>query len=231
MLSSTSATKFPIWYRQPFKSTYVTLRIIALVALLPYWTAYYSVSRRPRASWTLKESVVVRLIHWLMPLNAKCGLSPLCTDKTRAVPQGELKETTFVWLAPADSSLIRGPAKEGKEVPMRIPGYIWPRGGDLGKSGGLVGLFIHGGGYMMGNGTESFMELSKSIIQNCCLGGSPSTFLLILLLLCQLSFVSYARCVNPLFGSFDDATSIFQISGLKNFLCTSDPIINPSSRS
>jgi len=115
---------FPLWYRQPFKATYITLRIIALVTLLPYWTLYNTVSNRPRPSWTLKESVVVCLIRWLMPLNATCGLSPLCTDKTREVPQEELRETSFVWIEPAESSVIRGPAKDEKVAPVRIPGYI-----------------------------------------------------------------------------------------------------------
>jgi len=43
---------------------------------------------------------------------------------------------------------------------IRIPGYIWPKAGDLGKSddSALVGLFVHGGGYMMGNGSETFGE-------------------------------------------------------------------------
>jgi hypothetical protein len=43
---------------------------------------------------------------------------------------------------------------------IRIPGYIWPKAGDLGKSddSALVRLFVHGGGYMMGNGSESFGE-------------------------------------------------------------------------
>ena len=45
---------------------------------------------------------------------------------------------------------------------IRIPGYIWPKAGDLGKSDdtALVGLFVHGGGCMpvMGNGSETFGE-------------------------------------------------------------------------
>lgn len=94
-------------------------------------------------------------------MNAACGLSPQSTDKTRTVPESELKETSFIWLEPAPSHLIRNEAKDEKIQPVRIPGYVWPKGGDLGKDGGLVGLFIHGGGYMMGHGGESYGEASK----------------------------------------------------------------------
>jgi hypothetical protein len=97
-----------------------------------------------------------------MPLNAQCGLSPQSTDKTREVPQKELKETSFVWLEPIPDSLIVGIAADDKVKPVRIPGYIWPKNADL-KTDGFVGLFIHGGGYMMGNGSESFEETSESI--------------------------------------------------------------------
>jgi len=62
-------------------------------------------------------------------------------------------------------------------------------GGDLGKSSGLVGLFLHGGGYMMGNGMESFLELSKFITQLYRFSVFPTTII-------QLLFASYTRFVN-----------------------------------
>ena len=95
-----------------------------------------------------------------MPLNATCGLSPLATDKTRQVPEKELKETSFVWIEPARDDFIKGSALDPLVSCIRIPGYIWPKHGDLGKSDdtAFVGLFLHGGGYMMGNGSETFAE-------------------------------------------------------------------------
>ncbi|KAJ6546645.1 Alpha/Beta hydrolase protein [Mycena vulgaris] len=141
---------------QPLKGIYITLRLLALIPLIPAW-AIISVFSRPRASWTIVECVAIRLIRWVMPLNAQCGLSPQSTDKTREVPQKELKETSFVWLEPIPDSLVVGIAADDRVKPVRIPGYIWPKNADL-KTDGLVGLFIHGGGYMMGNGSESFEE-------------------------------------------------------------------------
>ncbi|KAJ7622692.1 Alpha/Beta hydrolase protein [Mycena rosella] len=92
-----------------------------------------------------------------MSLNAQCGISPQSTDKTREVPQAELKETSFVWLEPVSDALVVGIADDVKVKPIRIPGYVWPKNTAL-ETDGLVGLFIHGGGDMMGNGSESFDE-------------------------------------------------------------------------
>ncbi|KAL0950276.1 hypothetical protein HGRIS_010256 [Hohenbuehelia grisea] len=145
-------------YYQPLKGLYITARLLALLALVPSWTVYYTLFKRPRPSWTLKECVLVRLIHWIMPLNAHCGISPLKTSKAREVPQSELKESTFVWIEPADSKFVVGIAKDDKVLPQRIPGYVWPKGADIASETGLVGLWFHGGGYMMGNATESYEE-------------------------------------------------------------------------
>ena len=154
-----------IWYKQPFKTIYIASRLLALIALVPSWLITYSLLPRPRASWTLRESVLVRIIRWIMPLNANCGLSPMATDKKRQVPETELKETSFLWIDPAKDNFLKGSALDPLVPSIRIPGYIWPKAGDLGKSddSALVGLFVHGGGYMMGNGSETFAECGTQL--------------------------------------------------------------------
>jgi hypothetical protein len=87
-----------------------------------------------------------------MLLNATCGISPMATDKTRQVPQTELKETSFVWIGPA------------RDCVMYPHSWLYLAkswgAGDLGKldDSALVRLFVHGGGYMMWNGSKSFSE-------------------------------------------------------------------------
>jgi hypothetical protein len=159
-----------IWYKQPFKAIYIATRLLALIALVPSWLITYSILPRPRASWTLGESVLVRILRWIMPLNATCGLSPMATDKTRQVPETELKETSFVWIEPARDVFLKGSALDPLVSSIRIPGYIWPKAGDLGKSDdtALVGLFVHGGGYMMGNGSETFGECGMRLYYYSC---------------------------------------------------------------
>lgn len=153
-----SKPSFPIWYHQPFQAVYVVTKFLSLLARIPLWTLYYAIFPRPRASWTLKETLIVRIFRVILSMNAAAGLSPMCTDKTRTVPETELKETSFVWIEAAQDSLIKGPAEDSAVKPIRIPGYVWPKGSDLQNSKGLVGLFIHGGGYMVGNGSEHYPE-------------------------------------------------------------------------
>ncbi|KIJ40324.1 hypothetical protein M422DRAFT_49241 [Sphaerobolus stellatus SS14] len=152
----------PITYTQPFKALYISLRLASIFLLIPTWTLWHALIKKPHPSWTLKESLISRLIRWLMPINAQCGLHPLSLDKTQEVPDSKLKETSFVWIEPPESSIIRGAAldRDGKVKPVRVPGYVWPKGGVIGEGEGegLVGLFFHGGGYMMGNGSEYFPE-------------------------------------------------------------------------
>jgi hypothetical protein len=47
-----------------------------------------------------------------MPLqvNTTCGLNPMATDKTRQVPETELKETSFVWIETARDDFLKGSA-------------------------------------------------------------------------------------------------------------------------
>jgi hypothetical protein len=76
---------------------------------------------------------------------------------TREVADEKLKETGFIWSPLADQSLIRWIAEDERVEAVRIPTYIWAKGGTF------VGLWMHGGGYMKGNGGESFPEAGLPI--------------------------------------------------------------------
>lgn len=93
-------------------------------------------------------------------------LCSMATDKTRQVPETELKETSFIWIEPARDDVLKSSAVDPLVSAIRVPGYIWPKAGDLGKSDdtALVGLFVHGGGYMMGNGSETFPECGMPFV-------------------------------------------------------------------
>ncbi|KAF9269686.1 alpha/beta-hydrolase [Marasmius fiardii PR-910] len=154
-----SSLKFPQSSYQPLKSLHILFTVLSLVVLIPYWGIYYSFTKKPRVSWKIGECIAIRAMRWMMPLNAECGLAPLSVSKVN--PPSDFKESSLVWLEPADKSLVVGIAKDEKILPVRVPGYVWPKGQGLDDdiSSGFVGLFIHGGGYMMGNGMESFGEL------------------------------------------------------------------------
>ncbi|KAH6905013.1 Alpha/Beta hydrolase protein [Coprinopsis sp. MPI-PUGE-AT-0042] len=50
------------WSKKPFNSLYILLKVVHLLWLLPGWTLYYLPHKnRGRPSWTLKESIMVKL--------------------------------------------------------------------------------------------------------------------------------------------------------------------------
>ncbi|KAL0576036.1 hypothetical protein V5O48_005943 [Marasmius crinis-equi] len=152
-----SLLKLPWTNRQPFKMAYILGRVVLLLVFIPSW-ALYSIVKKPRASWKIGECVAVRALRWFVPLNAACGLSPDSVSKTN--PPSKFKESSLFWLEPANEKLIVGIAKDERVRPVRVPGYVWPQGSRLDEEeDGFIALFIHGGGYMMGNGTEKFGEL------------------------------------------------------------------------
>jgi hypothetical protein len=163
-IPQTHAHRFPFWAKQPFSSLYILLKLVHLIWLLPGWALYYLPTKnRGRPSWTLKESLMVKLVSWIMPLNAMGGLSPMSTDKTREVPEHELKETSFVWLEPASPQFLQGVASDAEVPRPRVPAYVWPKGATVGTlpdddGTGLICLFLHGGGYMMGHAGETYPE-------------------------------------------------------------------------
>ena len=161
---SPSLVKLPWKNRQPIKAFYVLGRTSLLLFLVPYWGLYYSLRKKPLASWTVGQCLAVRALRWIAPLNAECGLSPDSVSKVN--PPSKFKESSLIWMEPVDEKLVRGLAKDDRVRPVRVPGYVWPRGKELNDDDaqeGFVVLFIHGGGYMMGNGTENFGELGRSI--------------------------------------------------------------------
>jgi hypothetical protein len=63
-----------------------------------------------------------------------------------------------MWLHRTDENIVRGIACDDKIDLIRVPGYIWPKGSPLESRNGLFGLWIHGGGYLVGSGSESYPE-------------------------------------------------------------------------
>ena len=133
----------PLCFRQPFKGLYILQRALSTLALVPYWTIkYYRASARPRRTWTLSETLCVLVLRRMMRINEATGIMLECTDKTKEVDDRLLKETSFVWLPPAEDSQVKGTAKSEDVKPTRIPGYVWPRGANLAESHGYVGYWV-----------------------------------------------------------------------------------------
>lgn len=135
----------PLCFRQPFKGLYILQRVLSTLMLIPYWTIKYCrASARPRKTWTLSETIWVRVLRRIMRINEATGIMLECTDKTKEMDDRSLRETSFVWLPACGDLLVRGAAKSEDVKAVRVPGYIWPKGANLGESLGYVGYWASG---------------------------------------------------------------------------------------
>ena len=81
------------------------------------------------------------VLRRIMRINEATGIMLECTDKTKEIDDRSLRETSFIWLSPAEDSLVKGTAKSEVVKSTRIPGYVWPQGTNLGESDGYVGYW------------------------------------------------------------------------------------------
>jgi len=125
-VTSIEMRKPPRTFRQPYKGLYIISQAASLIFLIPAWTLLYLVRPRPRDSWTLRESINVKLIQKLVLIHSRCGTDSLASDKTVEVPQSKLKETSFHWLEPA-YCMIRREADDVNVFPIHVPAYYGPR--------------------------------------------------------------------------------------------------------
>lgn len=160
---------------QPTKSLYLLYQAVSTIFVrLPWWVVI-SIRRkdRPRASWTLRKAVFLRLVRHLQGVNARYVVySPATTTPTKPfLRTGPVRfiadhltpsvgpEIKLVWVDPAPNSLlnehIRSWMKAADVETTRIPGY-WtdkkglestPIGARLAESERVL-YSLHGGAYI-----------------------------------------------------------------------------------
>ncbi|KAI0071718.1 alpha/beta-hydrolase [Panus rudis PR-1116 ss-1] len=143
---------------QPWKTLYLTYQVITTPLIrIPLWIAYYIPhSTRPRPSWSLKRTIVVKLIKHLGYISTKVGKMNLGGAVHNHLVLDDGASVKGAWIAPTPH-LITGDVKKwaadaGVEC-MRIPGYWLEKEGtsrDVGAPplpGEKVLYALHGGGY------------------------------------------------------------------------------------
>jgi len=146
---------------QPFKSLY-TLYFFAdlLLFKVPLWLIYYSRrANRPRNSWTLTRSVMVRVIRAVVALPQRIGFSN--RDLSKDVPQSKLKkfDARFVRVDGLEDSELVGEIRDFAEQagvqPVSVPcfwlrrGIKWiPEHEKAGEDEKVI-LHIHGGAFLV----------------------------------------------------------------------------------
>ncbi|KAF8960369.1 Alpha/Beta hydrolase protein [Flammula alnicola] len=141
---------------QPLKGLYLTYQLIAtLFARFPLWVLFnIPKSWRPRKTWTLKRTILVKLLRLLMDIGTQIG--PLLKVPNHlAIAPGV--GVNGVWVGTANH-LVTGNLKMWAEIAkvtsVRVPGYWMHKKGSSIKvasppqPGEKVVYQLHGGGYV-----------------------------------------------------------------------------------
>lgn len=153
----------PLLHRQPFKAIYLFGFLVFMIFVqLPCWLIYYSWRRnRPRKSWTLYRTIVIRMLRKLTQLPLKAGVLSR-RDLSLEVPQKELGSynSRFVWIPELEKEDIVGVVAEHVARAgirsIAIPAYWllknganWPPAHDKACKDEKVMLYLHGGAFMV----------------------------------------------------------------------------------
>lgn len=128
------------WRHQPLKLVYLAWVALTLIFIrLPLWTFLYLIpALRPRSSWTLRRSLIVKVLQVVVP----AVFNTDAFDATRVSPhvfEKNEEEVGLVWIDPAPE-LVVGEIKEyariNKVGAVPVPAY-WV--GEREPETGLVG--------------------------------------------------------------------------------------------
>ncbi|KAH7929059.1 alpha/beta-hydrolase [Leucogyrophana mollusca] len=162
---------------QPFRGLYLTYQLFTTTLVrFPLWFLLsLPKSWRPRASWTLKRCLQVRLIRHLSGINDKVG-PPSGGTNHLAIHDGP--GVKALWINPVPE-LIYGELLEWASTmgvePIRIPGYWIDREGldipvgDPLQQGEKILYRIHGGGFvgLSAHPTDPSTGISRALMQFC----------------------------------------------------------------
>lgn len=150
--------------RQPVKSLfllYVGLSI--LFVRLPYWVVTSLVPAwRPRRSWSMRRTIMVRVMVVFVDALFKTQLPPPAQDLKTV--EKEASKNGFVWIDPTPELIggeIKAMADRNGVRPERIPGFWWGAKGPDGVAGQLAGKGEKVVYYLHGKSPSSMPQLAN----------------------------------------------------------------------
>ncbi|TFY77843.1 hypothetical protein EWM64_g6173, partial [Hericium alpestre] len=118
------------WAYEPWKTIYVLQRLITTFLLVPLWVAYYGIlprSYRPRASWSLRQIVIVKFTKRISRVTEVAGVTWGTRDPTTAPDESALRETRFAWVPPLPRELRTGFVDDLEVHCRKVGTFIWPK--------------------------------------------------------------------------------------------------------
>lgn len=124
--------------KQPYNSPrlmkwfYCTHRVGSSLALLPYWAIKYALGKRPRPSWSLKETLLIDFTRRVSAICDQAGVQHAVRDPTKEPKRDGLKETRFEWIPGISGETCCGVLDDEEVKPLEKVGtFIWERAEDV----------------------------------------------------------------------------------------------------
>ncbi|CAE6458656.1 unnamed protein product, partial [Rhizoctonia solani] len=134
-------------------------KLVVVLTKLPIWTLLHFGGVRPRQSWTLKKTLLVKAFADLIDVPMTTG-NFFTRDHTQAAVVKDSQDARFIWIDEISPQLITGElrrfADACKATSHRIPAYGFGRWGASSNippanDGERVILNLHGGGFITGS--------------------------------------------------------------------------------
>ncbi|GAA6002369.1 hypothetical protein JCM10207_001085 [Rhodosporidiobolus poonsookiae] len=123
---------------QPYSSPrllkwfYCTHRVSSSLFLLPYWAIKYAFYKRPRASWSLAETLLIDFTRRVSAITDMAGVQHATRDPTAEPDHSSLKETRFEWVPGVAGEMCSGVVDDENVRPLkRVGTFIWERADDV----------------------------------------------------------------------------------------------------
>ncbi|KIK57923.1 hypothetical protein GYMLUDRAFT_262771 [Collybiopsis luxurians FD-317 M1] len=150
-------------YAQPFKAIYLFYSFCKLVAFnIPYWLLINAVpSNRPRSSWSLKKSLIVKAFHWMMGLMLRTGELQMMPDHNKVEPN-----SNGLWVNAAPEHLFDDGLRMWLSVaqvkPCNIPGYYYTRNSASSHANARKTVYhLHGGAYVIWSASPACTDAAR----------------------------------------------------------------------
>ncbi|KAI9000461.1 hypothetical protein BD414DRAFT_504520 [Trametes punicea] len=117
---------------QPLKAFFIAGSVFYLICAIPVWTVTNALpSWRPRRSWPLKRTLIIKLLRTAAKILYQIGV-----DGSPPLDSFKRERNRIVWVEPAAPDLIVGEIRDLAEMngvkPVKVAGY-W--GGPIGSDG------------------------------------------------------------------------------------------------
>ncbi|KAJ8077342.1 hypothetical protein PM082_001772 [Marasmius tenuissimus] len=166
---------------QPVKAIYLTYQLITtLFFRFPFWIIT-SIPRslRPRKSWDLRRTVVVKFTRHMINLTSKTGPLVKTPNHLAITPIKEVGHVPGLWISPASPKYITGSlelwARVAEVSAIRIPGYWLHKKGSTIETGASpmpgekVVLALHGGAYirLSAHPSDVTAGIARGLLEHC----------------------------------------------------------------